>query len=141
MSEFAKKTGDFKSLSAVDLRILGLAYQLEKEFCDAGHIKKEPYKKVCLSSLRERDRERQRETDRERQRQRQRETDRDRQRQRQRETERDRESERESERDTERDRERVREGERERERESYLEEFSKRVDIISFLYARKQSPE
>lgn len=29
----------------------------------------------------------------------------------------------------------------ERERESHLEEFSKRVDIISFLYARKQSPE
>ena len=34
-----------------------------------------------------------------------------------------------------------RERERERERESHLEEFSKRVDIISFLYARKQSPE
>ena len=85
MSEFAKKTGDFKSLSAVDLRILGLTYQLEKEFCDAGHIKNEPYKKVCLSNLCL--------------------------------------------------------CERERERESHLEEFSKSVDIISFLYARKQSPE
>ena len=51
VSEFAKKTGDFKSLSAVDLRILGLTYQLEKEFCDAGHIRNEPYKKVCLSNL------------------------------------------------------------------------------------------
>ena len=87
MSEFAKKTGDFKSLSAVDLRILGLTYQLEKEFCDAGHIKNEPYKKVCLSNLC------------------------------------------------------LCERERERERESHLEEFSKSVDIISFLYARKQSPE
>ena len=99
MSEFAKKTGDFKSLSAVDLRILGLAYQLEKEFCDAGHIKKEPYKKVCLSSLRERDRERQR----------QRQTERDR--------DRDRDRERQTETDRDRDRERQRERQRERERE------------------------
>ena len=105
MSEFAKKTGDFKSLSAVDLRILGLAYQLEKEFCDAGHIKKEPYKKVCLSSLRERDRERQRE--------RQTERDRDRDRDRERQTE----TETETERDRESERERVRETQRETERE------------------------
>ena len=62
MSEFAKKTGDFKSLSAVDLRILGLTYQLEKEFCDAGHIKNEPYKKVCLSNLCLCERERERES-------------------------------------------------------------------------------
>lgn len=46
VSEFAKKTGDFRSLSAVDLRVLGLTYQLEKEFCDAEHIKDEPCKKV-----------------------------------------------------------------------------------------------
>ena len=51
VSEFAKKTGDFRSLSAVDLRVLGLTYQLEKEFCDAEHIKDEPYKKVGRNAL------------------------------------------------------------------------------------------
>ena len=45
-TEFSKKTGDYKSLSAVDLRVLALTYQLEKEFCNTEHIKNEPSKKV-----------------------------------------------------------------------------------------------
>merc|ERR1711962_1597567 len=38
VTEFSKKTGDYKSLSAVDLRVLALTYQLEKEFGDAANI-------------------------------------------------------------------------------------------------------
>ena len=46
VSEFAKLTGDFRSLSAVDLRVLALTYQLEKEHCGIGHIKTRPTKQV-----------------------------------------------------------------------------------------------
>lgn len=46
VSEFSKKTGDFPSLSAVDLKVMALTYQLEKEYCNIEHIKKEPEKKV-----------------------------------------------------------------------------------------------
>jgi len=46
VTDFSKKTGDFKSLSAVDLRVLALTHQLEKEFCNVDHIKDEPSKKV-----------------------------------------------------------------------------------------------
>jgi len=38
VTEFSKKTGDYKSLSAVDLRVLALTYQLEKEFGDPSSI-------------------------------------------------------------------------------------------------------
>lgn len=48
VTEFSKKTGDYKSLSAVDLRVLALTYQLEKEFCDAQHIKTEPTRKAAV---------------------------------------------------------------------------------------------
>lgn len=46
VTEFAKKTGDYRSLSAVDLRVMALAFQLEKEFVGTDHIKTEPDKKV-----------------------------------------------------------------------------------------------
>jgi len=47
VTEFSKKTGDFKVLSAVDMRVLALTYQLEKEYCDGGaHIRDEPLKKT-----------------------------------------------------------------------------------------------
>lgn len=56
MVEFSKKTGDFVSLSAVDLRVLALAYQLEKENVGAEHIRHEPVRKVrvlqCIKMLR-----------------------------------------------------------------------------------------
>lgn len=46
VSEFAKLTGDFRCLSAVDLRVLALTYQLEKEHCGIDHIKTRPTKQV-----------------------------------------------------------------------------------------------
>jgi len=40
---FSKKTGDYASLSSVDLNVLGLLYDLEKEGCrDVSHIRTEP---------------------------------------------------------------------------------------------------
>lgn len=59
MTEFSKKTGDYPSLSATDIKVLALTYQLEQEHVGAGHLKKEPEKKVlgrtslCLSSLKQ----------------------------------------------------------------------------------------
>lgn len=41
------KTGDYKSLSAVDLKVMALTYQLEKEFVGLDHIKSAPERKVC----------------------------------------------------------------------------------------------
>jgi len=48
VTEFAKKTGDYKSLSAVDLRVLALTYQLEKEFGDASSINTEHQAKPAV---------------------------------------------------------------------------------------------
>jgi RNA-binding protein NOB1 len=42
VSDFAKKTGDFATLSLTDLTVLALAYQLEKEKCGTDHLRKEP---------------------------------------------------------------------------------------------------
>merc|ERR1712142_1356468 len=47
VTEFSKKTGDYKSLSAVDLRVLALTYQLEKEFGNPENIKTEPTRKAA----------------------------------------------------------------------------------------------
>lgn len=47
VSQFAMKTGDYKSLSAVDLKVMALTYQLEKEFVGSDHIKSAPERKVC----------------------------------------------------------------------------------------------
>lgn len=51
VTEFSKKTGDYPSLSATDIKVLALTYQLEQEHVGAGHLKKEPEKKVlgCIS--------------------------------------------------------------------------------------------
>lgn len=46
VTEFSKKTGDYRSLSAVDLRLLALTYQLEQEKNGDAHIRKEPLKKT-----------------------------------------------------------------------------------------------
>jgi len=48
VTEFAKKTGDYKTLSAVDLRVLALTYQLEKEFGDAASINTEHQAKPAV---------------------------------------------------------------------------------------------
>uniref|UniRef100_A0A250Y090 RNA-binding protein NOB1 n=1 Tax=Castor canadensis TaxID=51338 RepID=A0A250Y090_CASCN len=51
VTEFSKKTGDYPSLSATDLQVLALTYQLEAEFVGVSHLKQEPEKvKVSSSS-------------------------------------------------------------------------------------------
>ncbi|KAG7332952.1 hypothetical protein KOW79_003087 [Hemibagrus wyckioides] len=50
VTEFAKKTGDYPSLSATDIKVLALTYQLELENCGAAHLKKEPAVQVEVRS-------------------------------------------------------------------------------------------
>ncbi|XP_053127551.1 RNA-binding protein NOB1 [Hemicordylus capensis] len=50
VTEFSKKTGDYPSLSATDIQVLALTYQLEAENVGVAHLKKEPEQKVKLSS-------------------------------------------------------------------------------------------
>ncbi|KAI2653358.1 RNA-binding protein NOB1 [Labeo rohita] len=50
VTEFAKKTGDYPSLSATDIKVLALTYQLEIENVGTEHLKKEPAKKVEISN-------------------------------------------------------------------------------------------
>lgn len=42
VTEFAKKTGDYTSLSATDIKVMALTYQLEREKVGAEHLKNEP---------------------------------------------------------------------------------------------------
>lgn len=42
VSEFAKKTGDYTSLSATDIKVMALTYQLEKEIVGKDHLETEP---------------------------------------------------------------------------------------------------
>lgn len=42
VTEFAKKTGDYTSLSATDIKVMALTYQLEKEKVGSEHLKNEP---------------------------------------------------------------------------------------------------
>lgn len=46
VTEFSKKTGDYPSLSATDIKVLALTYQLELEHVGCQHLKKEPEVKV-----------------------------------------------------------------------------------------------
>uniref|UniRef100_A0A8C2JR71 RNA-binding protein NOB1 n=1 Tax=Cyprinus carpio TaxID=7962 RepID=A0A8C2JR71_CYPCA len=50
VTEFAKKTGDYPSLSATDIKVLALTYQLETENVGTEHLKKEPETKVQIFS-------------------------------------------------------------------------------------------
>ncbi|XP_021323414.1 RNA-binding protein NOB1 isoform X2 [Danio rerio] len=50
VTEFAKKTGDYPSLSATDIKVLALTYQLESENVGTEHLKKEPEKQVQICS-------------------------------------------------------------------------------------------
>ncbi|XP_068941574.1 RNA-binding protein NOB1 isoform X1 [Petaurus breviceps papuanus] len=50
VTEFSKKTGDYPSLSATDIQVLALTYQLEAELVGVAHLKKEPEPKVKVSS-------------------------------------------------------------------------------------------
>ncbi|PVD20555.1 hypothetical protein C0Q70_18711 [Pomacea canaliculata] len=51
VSDFAKKTGDYQSLSATDIKVIALTYMLEKEHVGTDHIKKEPMRRVNISDL------------------------------------------------------------------------------------------
>lgn len=46
VTDFSKKTGDYKSLSAVDIQVIALTFQLEKENVGTDHIKTVPDSKV-----------------------------------------------------------------------------------------------
>ncbi|NXN01060.1 NOB1 protein, partial [Sylvia borin] len=50
VTEFAKKTGDYPSLSAADLQVLALTCQLQAEIDGPGCLRWEPQDKVRLSS-------------------------------------------------------------------------------------------
>lgn len=42
VTEFSKKTGDYPSLSATDIKVMALTYQLEKEHVGVEHLRTEP---------------------------------------------------------------------------------------------------
>ncbi|XP_050310033.1 RNA-binding protein NOB1 [Anthonomus grandis grandis] len=42
VTEFSKKTGDYPSLSATDIKVMALTYQLEKEKVGTEHLRTEP---------------------------------------------------------------------------------------------------
>lgn len=42
VTNFAKKTGDYPSLSATDIKVMALTYQLEKEYVGTEHLRTEP---------------------------------------------------------------------------------------------------
>lgn len=42
MTEFSKKSGDYTSLSATDIKVIALTYQLEKEKVGTIHLKDAP---------------------------------------------------------------------------------------------------
>lgn len=48
--EFSKKTGDYKQLSIVDLKLIAATYRLEKQYNGFKHINKEP-KQVAVKPL------------------------------------------------------------------------------------------
>ncbi|KAG8437509.1 hypothetical protein GDO86_008277 [Hymenochirus boettgeri] len=50
ITEFSKKTGDYASLSATDIKVLALTYQLEVEHAGQKHLKEEPSQKVSFSA-------------------------------------------------------------------------------------------
>lgn len=53
VTDFSKKTGDYTSLSATDIKVIALTYQLEKEKVGTEHLKSEPtmQKTIKVSGL------------------------------------------------------------------------------------------
>ncbi|KAB0797980.1 hypothetical protein PPYR_08973 [Photinus pyralis] len=45
ITEFAKKTGDYPCLSATDIKVMALTYQLEKEHVGTDHLNNEPIRR------------------------------------------------------------------------------------------------
>ncbi|XP_051799241.1 RNA-binding protein NOB1 [Acanthochromis polyacanthus] len=52
VTEFSKKTGDYPSLSATDIKVLALTYQLQLEHVGSQNLKTEPEQKVNVQSTR-----------------------------------------------------------------------------------------
>lgn len=50
ITEFAKKTGDYPSLSATDIKVMALTYQLEKEKVGIDHLRSEPIMQKAIVS-------------------------------------------------------------------------------------------
>lgn len=50
VTEFAKKTGDYTSLSATDIKVIALTYQLEKEKIGTDHLRSKPMVAQTLDS-------------------------------------------------------------------------------------------
>ncbi|XP_005815402.1 RNA-binding protein NOB1 isoform X1 [Xiphophorus maculatus] len=50
VTEFSKKTGDYPSLSATDIKVLALTYQLQLEHVGSQNLKAEPDLKVTIQS-------------------------------------------------------------------------------------------
>ena len=50
MIEFAKKTGDYLSLSSADIKVIALTYQLEKELVGTGHLRCDPVQAKTIAS-------------------------------------------------------------------------------------------
>lgn len=48
--EFAKKTGDYLSLSSADIKVIALTYQLEKELVGIKHLRTEPVVAKLIAS-------------------------------------------------------------------------------------------
>ena len=53
MTAFARLTGDYPSLSAVDLQVLGLLWDLEREVCggDLSHLRTTPKRRIGLGQM------------------------------------------------------------------------------------------
>ncbi|CAF89575.1 unnamed protein product, partial [Tetraodon nigroviridis] len=51
VTEFSKRTGDYPSLSATDIKVLALTYQLELEHVGSEHLRTEPAVKVDIRSV------------------------------------------------------------------------------------------
>lgn len=50
--EFSKQTGDYQSLSSVDMQVLGLLYDMEREGClDMSHVRKTPKRVLGLGKI------------------------------------------------------------------------------------------
>ncbi|XP_005185983.2 RNA-binding protein NOB1 [Musca domestica] len=48
--EFAKKTGDYASLSGIDIKVIALAYELEADNVGTDHLRKEPVMPQVVAS-------------------------------------------------------------------------------------------
>lgn len=50
VTEFSKKTGDYASLSATDIKVIALTYRLEKEKVGTDHLRTDPIVKNTVDS-------------------------------------------------------------------------------------------